>query len=320
MARCGSRMGSRRACSSSRSGMGARARDAIGNGLGVNAAVLRASASPWITRGAALSRVGADGRLSPGGRRTLCASRRSSEARAGARARRFAAAANPEAVLQRAAAHAAGRPLRLGDEHRHRRLHRLQRLRRRLPVGEQRPLHRSRPDPHGARHALAEGRRLRSRRRRQIRDPSFSRCPACIARRRPASRFARSKPPCTTMRDSTSRSTIAASARASASRTAPTRCAASTSSATPTARNMAISATRSSRPRTIPTSACARAASWRNAPIAFSASAPRAVSPSARRVHRGRRGCHRLPGRLSHAGDPVRKSRRSAVRRVSPAA
>ena len=37
----------------------------IGNGLGVNAAVLRASASPWITRGATLSRASADGRLSP---------------------------------------------------------------------------------------------------------------------------------------------------------------------------------------------------------------------------------------------------------------
>ena len=37
----------------------------IGNGLGVDAAVLRSSASPWITRGAALRRVSADGRLSP---------------------------------------------------------------------------------------------------------------------------------------------------------------------------------------------------------------------------------------------------------------
>ncbi len=37
----------------------------IGNGLGIDAAVLRSSASPWITRGAALRRVSADGRLSP---------------------------------------------------------------------------------------------------------------------------------------------------------------------------------------------------------------------------------------------------------------
>jgi molybdopterin-containing oxidoreductase family iron-sulfur binding subunit len=37
----------------------------IGNGVGINAAILRASASPWITRGAALRRVGGDGRLSP---------------------------------------------------------------------------------------------------------------------------------------------------------------------------------------------------------------------------------------------------------------
>ena len=37
----------------------------IGNGLGVNAAVLRSSASPWITRGAALRRISGDGGLSP---------------------------------------------------------------------------------------------------------------------------------------------------------------------------------------------------------------------------------------------------------------
>ena len=37
----------------------------IGNGLGINAAILRARASPWITRGAALRRVSGDGRLSP---------------------------------------------------------------------------------------------------------------------------------------------------------------------------------------------------------------------------------------------------------------
>ena len=37
----------------------------IGNGLGIDAAILRSSASPWITRGAALRRVSADGCLSP---------------------------------------------------------------------------------------------------------------------------------------------------------------------------------------------------------------------------------------------------------------
>jgi molybdopterin-containing oxidoreductase family iron-sulfur binding subunit len=37
----------------------------IGDGLGINAAILRASDSPWITRGASLRRVGADGRLPP---------------------------------------------------------------------------------------------------------------------------------------------------------------------------------------------------------------------------------------------------------------
>ena len=37
----------------------------IGDGLGINAAILRASDSPWITRGASLRRVGGDGRLPP---------------------------------------------------------------------------------------------------------------------------------------------------------------------------------------------------------------------------------------------------------------
>ncbi len=57
-----------------------------------------------------------------------------------------------------------------------------------------------------------------------------SRCRACSARRRRASRSARSRPRCTTRRGSTTRSTTAASARAPARRTAPTRCGASTSS------------------------------------------------------------------------------------------
>ena len=49
-------------------------------------------------------------------------------------------------------------------------------------------------------------------------------------------------------------------------------------------------------------------------------SAARRLAERETRSHRGRRGCHRLPGRLSHAGDPVRKSRRSAVGRLAASA
>ena len=91
----------------------------------------------------------------------------------------------------------------------------------------------------GPRHALAAHRQLRASSR--ISRPASSRCPACIASRRRANRYARSQPPCMTAKVSTSRSTTAASAPASARPIAPTRCAASTGSAMPTARNMPIS-------------------------------------------------------------------------------
>ena len=167
----------------------------------------------------------------------------------------------------------------------------------------------------GPRHALAARRRLRSC--DAGRGPASSRCPACIASTRPASRSARWRPRCTTAKGSTCRSTIAASARASASRTAPTRCAASTSSATPTARNTAISATDIVKAANNPDVTRARAAaSWRNAPIASSASArARRAAEKRDRADRGRRGRHRLPGRLPDAGDQLRRSRRSEVAR-----
>ncbi len=107
--------------------------------------------------------------------------------------------------------------------------------------------------------------------------PVSSRCLACIASTRPASRSVRSPRPCTTAKGSTSRSTTAASARASVRPIVPTKCAVSIGSATPTARNMPISATKRLRLRTIRMSPCARAASWRNARIASNASAGRAA-------------------------------------------
>jgi Fe-S-cluster-containing hydrogenase components 1 len=65
---------------------------------------------------------------------------------------------------------------------------------------------------------------------------------ACIASTRPASPCVRWRPRCMIAKASTFRFTIAASARVSAKPIAPTRCAASISSATPMARNTPISA------------------------------------------------------------------------------
>ena len=73
--------------------------------------------------------------------------------------------------------------------------------------------------------------------------PVSSRCLACIASTRPASRSVRSRRPCTTAKGSMSRSTTAASARVSVRPIVPTKCAVSIGSAMPTARNMPISAT-----------------------------------------------------------------------------
>ena len=77
---------------------------------------------------------------------------------------------------------------------RHHALHRLQRLRRRLPVGEQHPGRRPRGGRPRPRHALAADRYLRSGTPAANRARASSRCPACIARRRPASRSAPSPP------------------------------------------------------------------------------------------------------------------------------
>jgi len=104
--------------------------------------------------------------------------------------------------------------------------------------------------PDGVRHALAQDRLLRPRASAE----SAAGLPACAlhAMRDGALRArlpGRGPPcmtwhPCMTMRASTCRSMIAAWAPGSANATAPTKCSGSTSSATRTGRNSAISATR----------------------------------------------------------------------------
>ena len=121
-----------------------------------------------------------------------------------------------------------------GDGDRPQQLHRLQRLRHRLPGREQHPGRRQGGRPQGPRDALDPHRPLLSAGAvERPRRSSSSRCCACTARRRPASTSARSTRPSTAPRASTRWSTTAASARATAATTAPTRCGASTSSTTP---------------------------------------------------------------------------------------
>ena len=234
----------------------ARARSAIG--VGFNASVLRTARRPGSARRRRAPAGATDSsRLRP---RPVRARRRGDKACADSSdGRRHCRPPAPPAELQHAAASARRRPLRLGHGDRHRGLHRLQRLRRRLPGREQRA-----------------GRSAR-RRSRMGRDMHWLRIDA-YELASDASRTGFQPVPCmhcetapcepvcpvdASVHDtkaSTSRSTIAASAPGSARPTAPTRCGASTSSATPTGRNTAISAPRSCRPPTIRTSRCARAA------------------------------------------------------------
>ncbi len=86
------------------------------------------------------------------------------------------------------------RHLRVGHGDRHRGLHRLQRLRRRLPGRKQRADRRAGRDRRRPRHALAAHRRLR----RSTASRASRRCPACIASTRRASRSARWRPRSTT--------------------------------------------------------------------------------------------------------------------------
>ena len=101
-----------------------------------------------------------------------------------------------------------GAPLRsgppVGDDDRPELVHRLQRLRGRLPEREQHPGRRQGPGREGPRDALDPHRPLLLR--RALRQPGGRRsspCPACTARTRPASRSARWPPPCTTAKAST---------------------------------------------------------------------------------------------------------------------
>ena len=124
------------------------------------------------------------------------------------------------------------RRARLGHGDRSRSLHRLQRLRLRLQRREQRAGGRQGPGRARPRDAVAARRPLLHRRCRKPDAATSSRCPACIARRRPARWAARCMPPCIRRKASTRWSTTAASARAPARATAPTRCGASTGTTT----------------------------------------------------------------------------------------
>ena len=188
------------------SATGATRAGAIGNGIGADAYRLRA-------RGRALDRAGR--RLTPTrtrGRRAVlahAAARSAGRARRatccpGRRSRAGAGRAQPSRRTpgtRRASTRTVQYDgLRLGHGDRHHALHRLQRLRRRLPGREQRPGRRPGGDRARPRHALAAHRHLRPRHAASSRDRASSRCPACIARRRPASRSAPSPPRSTTAR------------------------------------------------------------------------------------------------------------------------
>ena len=169
-----------------------------------------------------------------GDRRPLCARRQGRGACAGSRGGRSGVDGAADDELLPDLADADRRPLRVGHGHRHR-----------TPASAATPasspasrkttcLRSARTKSGGAATCTGSGSTSTTMRARPTRGPCSSRCLACTARPRHASRSARSKPRCTITRASTSRSTTAASARASASRTAPTRCGASTGSATPT--------------------------------------------------------------------------------------
>ena len=89
------------------------------------------------------------------------------------------------------------RGLQVGHGDRRQRLHRLQRLRRRLPGGEQHPGRRQGSGAARPRDALAPRRHLLPRPGGATRRPTSSRCRACTARTRPARSSARSARPST---------------------------------------------------------------------------------------------------------------------------
>ena len=130
---------------------------AIGDDVGFNVALLRTTSSPWLSEGMSVRRIGSSGRLSPATAGLFAlegkAEELAPESEVGANAKLLPALADPKR-----------RPLRVGDGHRPGRLHRLQRLRRRLPVGRERACDRAGRNRPGPRHALAQDRGLRSRR------------------------------------------------------------------------------------------------------------------------------------------------------------
>ena len=124
-------------------GYGRKRAGAIGDGVGFNASVLRSSTSPWITRGATLHPAGRAGKLPPSTAGLFALPGEAQKLAPNSPGGRDDSGARAAAKLQHAAASARRRPLCMGDGDRYGRLHRLQRLRRRLPVGKQRPFGRA---------------------------------------------------------------------------------------------------------------------------------------------------------------------------------
>ena len=125
----------------------------------------------------------------------------------------------------------------VGDGDRPQHLHRMQRLRGRLPEREQHPDRGQGGGAPGPRDALDPDRPLFLRRTRTTRSWSISRSPASSARTPRARWSARSTRRCTATKGSTSWSTTGASAPATARTTARTRCGGSTSSTTTSGRS-----------------------------------------------------------------------------------
>ena len=192
-------------------GYGRSSPDQIFDGLGYDAGRLRSKDQPWVLAGASLAKTG---------RKATLATTQDHNTMEGHDFVRVARVGQPvakphegQAQPLRSRDQARGpeggrlqRGARLGHGDRHRRLHRLQRLRRGLPEREQH--RRGRQGAGGARtrHALAAHRPLlllgevRGAGARRPRHAFPSRCPACIASWRLARSVARSRRRCTTTR------------------------------------------------------------------------------------------------------------------------
>ena len=299
-------------------GYGRERAGAIGNGIGFDAYALRQLDAPWQIDNVTPDQ---DRRARTTDRHELAApfpARRRGQGlypmlslaelargQAAARARRRAqAVALPQLQI---------RQLCLGHGDRHRGLHRLQRLRRRLPGREQCAGGR----PGGDRASAATCTGCASTATCPIRTQA-ARLPAGALHAMRAGAVRAGLPGrglrARRRRASTCRSTTAASAPASASPTAPTRCAASTGSAMPTARNMPTSAQDVVKAAHNPdVTVRARGVMEKCTYCVQRISRARRACGEGRPPDRRRRGGDRLPGRLPDAGDLLRRQEQQGV-------